>query len=116
MQPGTGSSKFPLSHRYRSRLPKLRNCYCAGVTGFADLWIAVQQLPGLIRVIGSLGMDRAQNLTALAAIAVTRNSVGEAQWQKMVNSRRVAYLYRIVECMLTEEVAKLPDTYSPNPV
>ena len=61
-------------------------------------------------------MDRAQNLSALAAIAVTRNSVGEAKWHTMINSRRAAYLHRIVECMLTEQVSRIPDTYSPKAV
>ena len=61
-------------------------------------------------------MHRAENLSALAALDVTRDSVGEAQWQTMVNMRRAAYLHQIVECMLTEQVASLPDPYSPNPV
>tara|TARA_B100000902_G_scaffold129670_1_gene128763 strand:+ start:284 stop:469 length:186 start_codon:yes stop_codon:yes gene_type:complete len=61
-------------------------------------------------------MSHAQNLFALAAIAKLRNSVGEANWQTMVNMRQAAYLHQIVECMLTEQVSSLPDRYSPNPV
>ena len=58
-------------------------------------------------------MSHAQNLFALAAIAKLRNSVGEANWQTMVNMRQAAYLHQIVECMLTEQVSSLPDLNSP---
>ena len=46
-------------------------------------------------------MSNAQNLFALAAIAKLRNSVGEANWQTMVNMRQAAYLHQIIACMLT---------------
>ena len=42
--------------------------------------------------------------------------MGEAKWHTMINSRRAAYLHRIVECMLSEQVSRIPDTYSPKPV
>ena len=61
-------------------------------------------------------MSHAQNLFALAAIAKLRNSVGEANWQTMVNMRQAAYLHQIIECIVTEQVSSLPDPYSQNPV
>ena len=61
-------------------------------------------------------MDRAQNLNALAAIAAARNSAGKASLQTMANLRRAAYLHQIVECMLSEQVSMLPDSYSTNPI
>jgi len=61
-------------------------------------------------------MSHAQNLFALAAIAKLRNSVGEANWQTMINMRQASYLHQIVECMLTEQVSSLPDPYSTKPV
>ena len=61
-------------------------------------------------------MSHAQNLFALAAIAKLRNSVGEANWQTMVNMRQATYLHQIVECMLIEQVSSLPGPYSPEPV
>jgi len=61
----------------------------------------------------ALSMSHAQNLFALAAIAKIRSSVGEANWQTMVNMRQAAYLHQIVECILTEQVSSLPDLNSP---
>ncbi len=61
-------------------------------------------------------MDRARNLAGLASIAVARQSMGEAKWQAMVNMRRAAYIHRIIGCMLTGQVSRLPDTHRIHPV
>ncbi|WP_115126762.1 hypothetical protein [Synechococcus sp. GEYO] len=84
--------------------------------GFTDLRVAIERRAGLILGNRAMPMDRAQNLAGLASIAVARQSMGEAKWQTMENMRRAAYIHRIVDCMLTGQVARLPDTYRINPV